>query len=53
VVRSQRSEEVGARVPALTEIRRGIELNRRRNPEQALDRRFSETQARFADRVLT
>jgi hypothetical protein len=31
----------------------GIELTRRWNPEQALDRRFSETQARFADLVLT
>jgi len=41
-------------VPALAEIRRGIELKRRRDPDQAklLDRWFTEMRARLGDRVL-
>jgi predicted nucleic acid-binding protein len=47
-------EEIGTSVLVLAEIRRGIELKRRRDPEQAkaLDRWFSQMRARLADRVL-
>jgi toxin FitB len=47
-------EEIGTSVIVLAEIRRGIELKRRRDPEQAksLDRWFSQMRTRLADRVL-
>lgn len=47
-------EEIGTSVPVLAEIRRGIELKRRRDPQQArlLDRWFSQMRARLGDRVL-
>ena len=46
--------EIGTSVLVLAEIRRGIELKRRRDPEQAksLDRWFSQMRTRLADRVL-
>jgi toxin FitB len=47
-------EEIGTSVLVLGEIRRGIELKRRSDPEQAraLDRWFSQMRARLGDRVL-
>lgn len=47
-------EEMGTSVLVLAEIRRGIELRRRRDPEQAksLDGWFSQMRARLGDRVL-
>jgi predicted nucleic acid-binding protein len=47
-------KEIGTSVLVLAEIRRGIELKRRRDPEQAqnLDRWFAQMRARLADRVL-
>jgi hypothetical protein len=47
-------DEIGTSVLVLAEIRRGIELKRRRDPEQAryLDRWFSHMRVRLADRVL-
>jgi toxin FitB len=47
-------EEIGTSVIVLAKIRRGIELKRRRNPEQAkaLDRWFSQMRTRLGDRVL-
>jgi predicted nucleic acid-binding protein len=47
-------EEIGTSVLVLGEIRRGIELKRRSDPEQAksLDRWFSQMRTRLADRVL-
>ena len=47
--------EIGTSVLVLAEIRRGIELKRRRDPEQAqsLDRWFSQMRAGLADRVLS
>jgi predicted nucleic acid-binding protein len=47
-------DEIGTSVLVLAEIRRGIELKRRRDPEQAryLDRWFSHMCVRLADRVL-
>jgi toxin FitB len=47
-------EEIGTSVIVLAEIRRGIELKRRRDPEQAksLDRWFSQMRTRLGDRVL-
>jgi predicted nucleic acid-binding protein len=46
--------EIGTSVMALAEIRRGIKLKRRRDPEQAryLDRWFSQMRMGLADRVL-
>ena len=46
--------DIGTSVLVLAEIRRGIELKRRRDPEQAksLDRWFSQMRAELADRVL-
>jgi predicted nucleic acid-binding protein len=46
--------ETGTSVLVLTELRRGIELKRRRDPEQAkfLDRWFSQMRAELADRLL-
>jgi predicted nucleic acid-binding protein len=46
--------EMGTSVIVLAEIRRGIELKRRRDPDQAklLDRWFTEMRARLGDRVL-
>src|SRR5262249_41673857 len=46
--------DIGTSVLVLSEIRRGIELKRRRDPEQAksLDRWFSQMRAGLADRVL-
>ena len=46
--------EIGTSVLVLAEIRRGIELKRRRDPEQAksLDRWFYDMRAELADRVL-
>jgi toxin FitB len=47
-------EEIGTSVLVLAEIRRGIELKRRSDPEQgkSLDRWFSQMRARLGDRVL-
>ena len=47
-------EEIGTSVLVLAEIRRGIELKRRSDPEQAksLDRWFSQMRGRLGDRVL-
>ena len=47
-------EEIGTSVIVLAEIRRGIELKRRRHQEQAksLDRWFAQMRARLGDRVL-
>ncbi len=46
--------EIGTSVLVIAEIRRGIELKRRSDPEQAksLDRWFSQMRTRLADRVL-
>jgi toxin FitB len=47
-------EEIGTSVLVLAEIRHGIELRRRSDPEQAksLDRWFSQMRIRLGDRVL-
>jgi predicted nucleic acid-binding protein len=47
-------DDIGTSVLVLAEIRRGIELKRRHDPEQAryLDRWFSHMCVRLADRVL-
>lgn len=47
-------EDIGTSVLVFAEIRRGIELKRRRDPEQAksLDRWFSRMRTRLGDRVL-
>jgi predicted nucleic acid-binding protein len=47
-------EEIGTSVIVLAEICRGIELIRRRDPDQAksLDRWFSQMRTRLANRVL-
>jgi toxin FitB len=47
-------EDMGTSVMVLGEIRRGIELKRRNDPEQAksLDRWFSQMRTRLGDRVL-
>ena len=49
-----RATEMGTSVLVLAEIRHGIELLRRRDPEQAksYDRWFSQMRAELADRVL-
>ena len=46
--------EIGTSVIVLAEIRRGIELKRRTDPEQAasLDRWFAQMRSRLGDRVL-
>ena len=46
--------EIGTSVIVLAEIRRGIELKRRSDPEQAasLDRWFAQMRSRLGDRVL-
>jgi predicted nucleic acid-binding protein len=46
--------EIGTSVIVLAEIRRGIELKRRTDPEQAasLDRWFAQMRRRLGDRVL-
>lgn len=46
--------EIGTSVIVLAEIRRGIELKRRRDPDQArsLDRWFGQMRSRLGDRVL-
>jgi toxin FitB len=48
------TEEIGTSVIVMAEIRRGIELKRRRDPEQArsLDRWFGQMRTRLGDRVL-
>jgi toxin FitB len=48
------AEEIGTSVLVLAEIRRGIELKRRSDPEQAksLDRWFAQMRTRLGDRVL-
>jgi hypothetical protein len=48
-------EEIGTSVIVLAEIRRGIELKRRRDADQAkaLDRWFSQMRTRLGDRVLS
>jgi hypothetical protein len=48
------AEGIGTSVIVLAEIRRGIELKRRRDPEQAwsLERWFGEMRRRLGDRVL-
>jgi toxin FitB len=48
------AEEIGTSVLVLAEIRRGIELKRRSDPDQAksLDRWFAQMRSRLADRVL-
>jgi toxin FitB len=53
-VKSTPVEEIGTSVIVLAEIRHGIELKRRRDPEQAisLDRWFMQMRTRLADRVL-
>jgi predicted nucleic acid-binding protein len=47
-------EEIGTSVLVLAEIRRGIELKRRSDPQQAksLDRWFSQMRMRLGERVL-
>jgi len=47
-------EQIGTSVMVLAEIRRGIELKRRSDPEQAksLDQWYSQMRARLGDRVL-
>ena len=47
-------EEIGTSVLVLAEIRRGIELKRRCDPDQvkSLDRWFTEMRTRLGDRVL-
>jgi predicted nucleic acid-binding protein len=47
-------EEIGTSVIVLAEIRRGIELKRRRDSEQAksLDRWFAQVRSRLGNRVL-
>jgi predicted nucleic acid-binding protein len=47
-------EEIGTSVLVLAEIRRGIELKRRNDPQQAksLDRWFSQMRMRLGERVL-
>ena len=49
------AEEIGTSVIVLAEIRGGIELKRRRDPEQArsLDRWFGQMRRRLGDRVLS
>lgn len=49
------AEEIGTSVLVLAEIRHGIELKRRSDPEQAksLDRWFSQVRTRLGDRVLS
>jgi predicted nucleic acid-binding protein len=53
-VNSTPVEEIGTSVIVLAEIRHGIELKRRRDPEQAvsLDRWFMQMRTKLADRVL-
>ena len=48
------AEEIGTSVLVLAEIRHGIELKRRNDPEQAksLDRWFSQMRSGLGDRVL-
>jgi predicted nucleic acid-binding protein len=48
-------EDIGTSVLVLAEIRRGIELKRRSDPQQAeaLDRWFSQMRTRLGDRVLS
>ncbi len=48
-------EEIATSVLVLAEIRHGIELKRRSDPEQAksLDRWFSQVRTRLGDRVLS
>jgi predicted nucleic acid-binding protein len=47
-------EEIGTSVMVLAEIRRGIELKRRRDPSQAesLDRWFAQMRSRLGGRIL-
>ena len=47
--------EIGTSVPVLAEIRRGIELKRRKDPTQAaaLDRWFTQMRSHLGDRILT
>lgn len=47
-------KEIGTSVAVLAEIRRGIELKRRHDPEQAagFDRWFTQMRTRLGDRVL-
>ena len=47
-------KDIGTSVVVLAEIRRGIELKRRSDPQQAdaLDRWFTQMRTRLADRVL-
>lgn len=47
-------QEIGTSVLVLAEIRRGIELKRRRDPEQArgFDRWFLQMRTRLGDRIL-
>jgi toxin FitB len=47
-------EEIGTSVIVIAEIRHGIELKRRRDPQQAisLDRWFMQMRTRLGDRVL-
>ena len=53
-VNSTPVEEIGTSVIVLAEIRHGIELKRRRDPQQAvsLDRWFMQMRTRLGDRVL-
>jgi predicted nucleic acid-binding protein len=54
-VNSTPVEEIGTSVVVLAEIRHGIELKRRRDPQQAvsLDQWFTQMRARLGDRVLS
>jgi hypothetical protein len=49
------ASEIGTSVLVLAEIRRGIELKRRKDPHQAaaLDRWFARMRSRLGDRVLS
>jgi predicted nucleic acid-binding protein len=53
-VAQTRVKDIGTSVVVLAEIRRGIELKRRNDPEQAegLDRWFKQMRTRLSDRVL-
>jgi hypothetical protein len=53
-VKQTPAREIGTSVLVLAEIRRGIELKRRKDPEQAaaLDRWFAQVRSRLGDRVV-
>ncbi len=53
-VRDTPAKDIGTSVIVLAEIRRGIELKRRNDPEQArsLDRWFAQMRTRLGDRII-